>query len=283
MQQHVQVKAHSMQVGVGLQALAAQVPMPGKLTKLVRESTAVAAGRMHVSALFRQALTDMLERHVSAYREAREGCGLPTDTRGDPFLEYLCGMHAFTEPQLHTLLDLAFSRYERKAAEPSTPIGAIAAQVQPAHDAHLLARVPQLPQHRPSWTVLQSLGEPGTQMTLKTFHFAGVASMNVTLGVPRIKEIINASKNISTPLMNVALEVDDNEVSARIAKGRLEKARLKELARCIKLSITERKPCIVVTLDMDTIHRLNLNVTGHTIRYAPAVPAKPPERLVCDA
>jgi len=43
----------------------------------------------------------------------------------------------------------------------------------------------------------QSIGEPGTQMTLKTFHFAGVASMNITLGVPRIKEIINAAKKIS--------------------------------------------------------------------------------------
>ena len=49
----------------------------------------------------------------------------------------------------------------------------------------------------------QSIGEPGTQMTLKTFHFAGVASMNVTLGVPRIKEIINGAKNISTPIMKV--------------------------------------------------------------------------------
>lgn len=49
----------------------------------------------------------------------------------------------------------------------------------------------------------QSIGEPGTQMTLKTFHFAGVASMNVTLGVPRIKEIINAGKNISTPIISV--------------------------------------------------------------------------------
>ena len=38
-----------------------------------------------------------------------------------------------------------------------------------------------------------SLGEPATQMTLKTFHFAGVASMNVTLGVPRITEVINAN------------------------------------------------------------------------------------------
>lgn len=49
----------------------------------------------------------------------------------------------------------------------------------------------------------QSIGEPGTQMTLKTFHFAGVASMNVTLGVPRIKEIINGARNISTPIMKV--------------------------------------------------------------------------------
>ena len=53
----------------------------------------------------------------------------------------------------------------------------------------------------------QSIGEPGTQMTLKTFHFAGVASMNVTLGVPRIKEIINASKTISTPIVDVSSRV----------------------------------------------------------------------------
>lgn len=48
----------------------------------------------------------------------------------------------------------------------------------------------------------QSIGEPGTQMTLKTFHFAGVASMNITLGVPRIKEIINASKNIRYDILS---------------------------------------------------------------------------------
>ena len=104
-------------------------------------------------------------------------------------------------------------------------------------------------------------------MTLKTFHFAGVASMNVTLGVPRIKEIINAAKTISTPLMNVALEVDSSEVSARIVKGRLEKATLKDVAKCIKLSITEHQPCILVTLDVETIHKLNLNIHAATVRY----------------
>ena len=40
----------------------------------------------------------------------------------------------------------------------------------------------------------QSIGEPTTQMTLNTFHFAGVSAKNVTLGVPRLTEIINISK-----------------------------------------------------------------------------------------
>jgi DNA-directed RNA polymerase II subunit RPB1 len=52
----------------------------------------------------------------------------------------------------------------------------------------------------------QSLGEPATQMTLNTFHHAGVSAKNVTLGVPRLKEIINVSKNPKTPSLIVFLE-----------------------------------------------------------------------------
>jgi DNA-directed RNA polymerase II subunit RPB1 len=52
----------------------------------------------------------------------------------------------------------------------------------------------------------QSLGEPATQMTLNTFHQAGVSSKNVTLGVPRLKEIINVAKNIKTPSMKIYLK-----------------------------------------------------------------------------
>jgi DNA-directed RNA polymerase III subunit RPC1 len=86
-------------------------------------------------------------------------------------------------------------------------------------------------------------------MTLKTFHFAGVASMNVTLGVPRIKEIINASKKISTPIIDAALESKAGgygvasdasaetarqarlacEAAARVVKGRIEKTLLDEV------------------------------------------------------
>lgn len=51
----------------------------------------------------------------------------------------------------------------------------------------------------------QSIGEPTTQMTLNTFHFAGVSAKNVTLGVPRLTEIINIAKNIKTPSLTVYL------------------------------------------------------------------------------
>ncbi len=49
----------------------------------------------------------------------------------------------------------------------------------------------------------QSIGEPGTQMTLRTFHYAGVAEMNVTLGLPRLIEIVDARRSPSTPTMTV--------------------------------------------------------------------------------
>ena len=57
----------------------------------------------------------------------------------------------------------------------------------------------------------QSIGEPATQMTLNTFHFAGVSAKNVTLGVPRLEEIINVVSNISTPTMTLRLRKDLRE------------------------------------------------------------------------
>ena len=51
----------------------------------------------------------------------------------------------------------------------------------------------------------QSIGEPATQMTLNTFHLAGVSSVNITLGIPRLLEIFNISKNIKTPSMSIYL------------------------------------------------------------------------------
>ncbi|MCU0798109.1 MAG: DNA-directed RNA polymerase subunit A'' [Candidatus Thermoplasmatota archaeon] len=54
----------------------------------------------------------------------------------------------------------------------------------------------------------QSIGEPGTQMTMRTFHYAGVAEINVTLGLPRLIEIVDARKLPSTPMMEIHLRKD---------------------------------------------------------------------------
>lgn len=52
----------------------------------------------------------------------------------------------------------------------------------------------------------QSIGEPGTQMTLRTFHYAGVREQNVTLGLPRLIEIVDARRTPSTPIMTIYLD-----------------------------------------------------------------------------
>ncbi|MBW2968852.1 DNA-directed RNA polymerase subunit A'' [Candidatus Woesearchaeota archaeon] len=57
----------------------------------------------------------------------------------------------------------------------------------------------------------ESIGEPGTQMTLNTFHFAGVAEMNVTMGLPRIIEILDGRKTIATPMMEIFLKSPFNK------------------------------------------------------------------------
>ncbi len=66
----------------------------------------------------------------------------------------------------------------------------------------------------------QSIGEPGTQMTMRTFHYAGVAEINVTLGLPRLIEIVDARKNPSTPMMTVYLTEDyahDRDMARELA------------------------------------------------------------------
>jgi DNA-directed RNA polymerase subunit A" len=66
----------------------------------------------------------------------------------------------------------------------------------------------------------QSIGEPGTQMTLRTFHYAGVAEMNVTLGLPRLIELVDARRVPSTPMMTIHVDKklkNDREAVQKIA------------------------------------------------------------------
>ena len=114
----------------------------------------------------------------------------------------------------------------------------------------------------------QSIGEPGTQMTLKTFHFAGVASMNITLGVPRIREIINYTQNISTPVIYANLVQEDDLTAAKIVKGRIEKIKLNRICKYIKEVISPDSCYIKVKLDKEYIQSSHLEISIHNVRDA---------------
>ena len=71
----------------------------------------------------------------------------------------------------------------------------------------------------------QSIGEPGTQMTLRTFHFAGIRERNVTLGLPRLIELVDARKKPVTPTMDIYLDDESKthrEKAIEVAKNILQ-------------------------------------------------------------
>lgn len=146
-----------------------------------------------------------------------------------------------TEAQLTDFLKICLHKYIIAKVEPGTAVGAVGAQ---------------------------SIGEPGTQMTLKTFHFAGVASMNITLGVPRIKEIINAAKNISTPIITCSLVNEQDLRSARVVKGRIEKTYLEDITSYVEEVFGPTNSYIGLRIDWETINKLQLEVSLSEIASA---------------
>ncbi len=98
-----------------------------------------------------------------------------------------------SDEQLDEILSQVAADYEHSRVEPCEAVGVVAAQ---------------------------SIGEPGTQMTMRTFHYAGVAEINVTLGLPRLIEIVDARKIPSTPTMTIRLNPDyahDRDLAREVA------------------------------------------------------------------
>lgn len=85
----------------------------------------------------------------------------------------------------------------------------------------------------------QSIGEPSTQMTLNTFHFAGRGEMNVTLGIPRLREILMmASKNIKTPSMEIPfLNVENLEERANHLRRLLTRVVLADVLETVEVTM----------------------------------------------
>ncbi|MFH1638056.1 MAG: DNA-directed RNA polymerase subunit A'' [Candidatus Woesearchaeota archaeon] len=85
----------------------------------------------------------------------------------------------------------------------------------------------------------ESFGEPGTQMTLRTFHFAGVSEANITLGLPRLIEIFDARKGISTPMMEIYLKPPFNKDEKKLEKiiALIKEIKFKEVISNIAVNI----------------------------------------------
>ena len=99
----------------------------------------------------------------------------------------------------------------------------------------------------------QSIGEPGTQMTMRTFHYAGVAEMNVTLGLPRLIEIVDARETPKTPVMIIHLEPEfrSSREAAKEIASLIETTKLNEVSK-----IGGRDDLkIEVVLDQDALKR----------------------------
>ncbi|KAI9848280.1 MAG: DNA-directed RNA polymerase II subunit RPB1 [Sclerophora amabilis] len=101
----------------------------------------------------------------------------------------------------------------------------------------------------------QSIGEPATQMTLNTFHFTGVSSKNITLGVPRLKEILNVAKNIKTPSMTVYQEEDKchNKETAKKLRSAVEHTTLRSVTDATEIYYDPVIESTVVEADRDMV------------------------------
>ena len=98
-----------------------------------------------------------------------------------------------TPEEMEEIISLVMADYQHSRVEPCEAVGVVAAQ---------------------------SIGEPGTQMTMRTFHYAGVAEINVTLGLPRLIEIVDARKIPSTPTMTIKLTPEyahDRDLAREVA------------------------------------------------------------------
>jgi len=104
----------------------------------------------------------------------------------------------------------------------------------------------------------QSIGEPGTQLTMRTYHYAGVLEMNVTLGLPRIIEIVDARKEPSTPVMTVfmAEATRDNRDEAIVLAGRIKSTAVQDL--CTGISLDLLNLTIVAELDVKKLKTIKL-------------------------
>ncbi len=129
--------------------------------------------------------------------------------------------------KLKKILERVKEEYEASLADPGESVGIVAAE---------------------------SIGEPGTQMTLNTFHFAGVAEMQVTTGLPRLIEILDARKTIKTTSMDIYLKEPYNKgKDIKQVAASLKETRFGEFIKFIEVDLADS--VLKITLNNDSLEK----------------------------
>ena len=187
--------------------------------------------------LLGRSIVDRLKEFITSLAKRRKA--LEDKYRDKSVADTLFSVSTWT---LKQLVSLILHKYHLAMVEPGTAVGALCAT---------------------------SIGEPATQMTLKTFHFAGVASMNITLGVPRMKEIINASKNIKTPIIDARLEKSQEwDLDAvRLVKARIEKTTLGQILEFVEEVYKQDDFFLLLKIDIPLVKKLKLQIDSEIARW----------------
>jgi DNA-directed RNA polymerase subunit A" len=135
-----------------------------------------------------------------------------------------------SDAKIKKVLELVYDEYMNSIAEPGEAVGLVAAE---------------------------SIGEPSTQMTLNTFHFAGVSEMNVTTGLPRIIEVLDGRAEISTKMMNIHLKSPYSEGKdiKKVAET-IKETTLKEYVKEASIDISDSQ--MMLTLDDAKLSRVGM-------------------------
>ncbi|MCS7364377.1 MAG: DNA-directed RNA polymerase subunit A'' [archaeon GB-1867-035] len=138
-----------------------------------------------------------------------------------------------TAEELDEILREVVLAYKRSLVEPGEAVGVVAAQ---------------------------SIGEPGTQMTLRTFHYAGVREFNVTLGLPRLIELVDARRVPSTPMMTVYLDEEHkyDEEKAKEVGRRIETTLIENVTRSVEVDLISGS--IILDLDEELMEDKGVDV-----------------------
>lgn len=143
-----------------------------------------------------------------------------------------------SKDEVDKIVNYILQEYEKSIVEPGEAVGTVAAQ---------------------------SIGEPSTQMTLRTFHYAGVREFNITLGLPRFIEIVDARRTPSTPMMVIYLD-EEHRYSRKKAEEvarRIQYVTIENVAKSINEDLSSLS--IIIELDPELLKDKGLTV-DHVIK-----------------